>query len=361
MNSHSLSTNGLEKHFIKDDVDFSKLKLQPKKEEYLLHEEILSNLLDKISPVDYRELAEVSDIEKLKNNHYQIITIEHVLKLAKQNNWGICKNQVFIYLYNGAFWSLFEIEELKPFLGKVAEKMSLDKFKARDHRFRDSLLKQFFALANLPNPKPKKEVVFINLKNGTFEITPSETRLREFDRNDFITYQLPFEYDPAAKAPLFEAYLNKVLPDKERQNILAEYLGYVFVRNGTIKEEKVLFLYGTGANGKSVFHEIVKALLGNENTSQYSLQDLTNDTGYYRAMIANKLVNYASEISGKLQSATFKQLASCETISARLPYGNPMQISDYARLIFNVNELPKDTEQTEAFFRRFLIMPFDVT
>src|SRR5690606_3385386 len=97
------------------------------------------------------------------------------------------------------------------------------------------------------------------------------------------------------------------------------------------------------------------------NTSQYSLQDLTNDNGYYRAMIANKLVNYASEISGKLEAATFKQLASGETVTARLPYGNPMQISDYARLIFNVNDLPRDVEQTDAFFRRFLIVPFDVT
>lgn len=143
--------------------------------------------------------------------------------------------------------------------------------------------------------------------------------------------------------------------------VLAEYLGYVFIKNGTIKEEKVLFLYGTGANGKSVFQEAVKALLGAENISQYSLQDLTNESGYYRAMIANKRVNYASEISGKLEAATFKQLASGETVSARLPYGNPMQISDYARLIFNVNDLPRDVEQTDAFFRRFLIVPFEVT
>lgn len=37
-----------------------------------------------------------------------------------------------------------------------------------------------------------------------------------------------------------------------------------------------------------------------------------------------------------------------------------MQIEQYAKLMFNCNELPKDTEQTHAFFRRFLIVPFDV-
>jgi len=152
-----------------------------------------------------------------------------------------------------------------------------------------------------------------------------------------------------------------VLTDPESRKVLAEYMGYIFLKNDKIKEEKVLFLYGSGANGKSVFHEIINALLGIQNTSQYSLRELTNESGYYRAMIGQKLVNYAPEIDGKLQCAAFKQLASCEPISARLPFGQPMQISNYAKLIFNANELPKDIEQTNAFFRRFLIIPFNVT
>ena len=58
---------------------------------------------------------------------------------------------------------------------------------------------------------------------------------------------------------------------------------------------------------------------------------------------------------------TFKQLVSNEPIQARLPYGEPFMIEDYAKLIFNCNELPKDTEHTNAYFRRFLIIGFDVT
>jgi putative DNA primase/helicase len=78
-------------------------------------------------------------------------------------------------------------------------------------------------------------------------------------------------------------------------------------------------------------------------------------------MLANKLVNYASEINGNLEASLFKQLVSGEPVEARLPYGNPMIISRYARLIFNSNVLPHDVEHTNAFFRRFLIIPFDVT
>ena len=78
-------------------------------------------------------------------------------------------------------------------------------------------------------------------------------------------------------------------------------------------------------------------------------------------MIANKLVNYASEINGKMETSVFKQMVSGEPIPARLPYGKPMELKQYAKLIFNCNELPKDVEHTNAYFRRFLIIPFDVT
>ena len=100
--------------------------------------------------------------------------------------------------------------------------------------------------------------------------------------------------------------------------------GYIFVKTSVLKLEKMLVLFGTGANGKSVFYDILNALLGAENFSSYSLQNLTNDNGYYRAKIGNKLVNYSSEMSSKMENEYFKQLSSGEKTSARLPYGAPI-------------------------------------
>lgn len=326
-----------------------------------VHAEILKQLISKITPVDFRKLAELGETEKLRYNHFKIIVIEHILELARQNNWGLCRNHDFIYLFNGEYWSFVEEEELTTFLGEAAEAMGIGKFIAKDCNFREHLYKQFIALAKLPKPEQQKDTVLINLKNGTFEITPNGVKLHDFNRADFMTYQLPFDYNPEAGASLFEQYLDKVLPDKALQHILAEYLGYVFIRSNTLKLEKTLLLYGTGANGKSVFYEIVRALLGEQNTSEYSLQNLTDDRGYHRAMLINKLVNYASEINGRLEASIFKQLVSGEPVEARLPYGKPFTLTHYAKLIFNCNELPKDVEQTEAYFRRFLIIPFNVT
>ena len=91
------------------------------------------------------------------------------------------------------------------------------------------------------------------------------------------------------------------------------------------------------------------------------MQSLTDKTGYYRAKIANKLVNYASEINGEMEVSMFKRLSSGESLEARLPYGEPLLLTQYAKLIFNCNELPRDVEHTNAYFRRFLIIPFNVT
>jgi putative DNA primase/helicase len=329
------------------------------------HAKKLREKLDKEEPGSDRALDITKKLDKLKlsHKHYLILSIENAVLVAEKNRWGLCKKHDFIYLYNGAFWEEIDKEIFQKFLGEAAEKMGVHKFSSRFYIFREQLFKQFLATAYLPTPESTKGKVLINLQNGTFEISPQGMKLRPFDRSDFLTYQLPFEYDPQAKAPLFEAYLNKVLPDPERQRVLAEYLGFVFIKHGSsaLKEEKALILYGTGANGKSVFFEVVNALLGSDNVSSYSLQSLTNQNGYFRAKLANKLVNYASEINGNLEASIFKQLVSGEPVEARLPYGEPFILKQYAKLIFNCNELPKDVEHTNAYFRRFLIIPFDVT
>lgn len=303
------------------------------------------------------------ELDRCKPNqkHFVVLSVKNVIEVAESNRWGLCKNHDFIYLYNGAYWSEIDKEAFQKFLGDAAARMNVDRFDAWHFAFREKLFKQFLSFAYLPAPEPPEDAVFINLQNGTFEISKQGTQIRPFNRSDFLTYQLPFEYAPEATAPLFQKFLDRVLPDPQKQAVLAEYLGYIFLQPSTLKLEKALLLYGTGANGKSVIFEIMYALLGKENISSIPLEQLTDVNGYYRATIANKLLNYASEINGKLDTAIFKQLVSGEPTSARLPYGNPFTITKYAKLAFNCNELPREVEHTNAYFRRFLILHFDVT
>jgi putative DNA primase/helicase len=323
----------------------------------LEHGEVLQEILDNLLPINFRTETGLADGDNIPQKHFRILTVQKVLETAQTLNCGLCRNQDFIYGFNGAFWQLVDRNELETFLGEAGQKLGVDKITARDYEFKAKLFKQFMADAYLPKPKTIDDKVLINLQNGTYEITKDEMRLRGFSRADFLTYQLSFSYDETATYPKWQAFLDKVLPDASRQYLLAEYAAYVFARH--LKLEKTLILYGTGANGKSVVFEVFNALLGKENVSNYSLEALGDN--YYRAMIGNKLLNYSSEISNRLQAEKFKQLTSGEPVEARLPYGQPMILTNYARLAFNCNELPKDVEHTKAFFRRFLIIPFDVT
>jgi len=320
------------------------------------HTDVLQGILDALPQIDFREEAELDEDENLSQKHITVITVSVVLHVAWEVGYGLCQYHGAAYAYNGAFWKQIGRDTLSGFLGEAARRLSVDWITSRFHLFRDQLYKQFLAVANLPKPDASEGLCLINLRNGTYEITPTGAHLREFRREDFLTYQLPFDYDPKAIAPLWQKFLNRVLAEESRQKVLGEYVGYVFT---PLKLEMILILYGLGANGKSVVFDVINALFGRENVTNYSLQSLCRD--YYRAKLENKLLNYSSEISTRLEADVFKKLASGEPVEARLPYGQPFIMSRYARLAFNCNELPRDVEHTEAFFRRFLLLPFDVT
>ena len=341
---------------LQDDAKKLKRAFEPP-----VHSDILKLLLQELEPVNFNKYCGLPDEIPLTQKHYIVACIENILDTATRNNWALCKKNHSIFIYNGAFWKLLDREELQTFIGQAAELMGINEFDAKHYAFRDKLFKQFMSYAHLPTPQPPDETVFINLANGTFVISPEIQLLRPPQAADFLTHQLSFNYDPNATSPQFQKYLNYVLPNYKMQQILAEFIGYIFIKPSRLKLEKILMLYGPGANGKSVFFDIINALLGNENISNYSLENLTDSSGYYRAMIANKLLNYTSEMGGKLDTTKFKQLASGEPIDARLPYCPPHIISNYGRLLFNVNTLPKEIEQTAAYFRRLLIIAFNVT
>lgn len=327
----------------------------------LPHHEVFNEILRRLGPISFEERIDLRLGEKLRNQHFVIATIEEVLRKAKEHNCSIGVSNSQVYAFNGAFWKPLGKIETEKFLGVSAEKLGVDQYDAKYHKFRTDLFKQLASSAHFLKSAVANDEVKINLLNGTFVITPQGIWLKNFEENDFIKYQLSFNYDREESCPLFQEFLDKVLPDKSQQQILAEYLGYVFIRHKSLKLEKCLVLYGKGANGKSVFFDIINALLGSDNVSSFSLQSLTNVSGYERASLGNKLLNYASELSAHMDSSYFKQLISGEAIEARLPYGNPYMLEDYSKFIFNANELPRDVEQNEAFFRRFIIIKFGIT
>jgi len=201
--------------------------------------------------------------------------------------------------------------------------------------------------------------LFVSISISLYRFTENPG-LTGFDHKDHFYYQLPYGYDESAKAPKFQAFLDQVLPEHDKQRLLQEFVGSVFIRKKQLRLESAMILLGSGANGKSVFREIIFAALGgNENITSYSLKSLTDNSGTTRAGIEGKLLNYVSETSMSADSEYFKQLVSGEPIEAKRLYKDPHIISDYARLMFNSNTLPRNMEPSSAVYRRWLIIPFD--
>lgn len=343
-----------------DQVKRSLAKIQTLPEDNRLisikpHREVLKSLLSEIQNINFREYLSLPEDQDVKQKYIVVGVVKYLLETAKAKQWDLCRIFDYTYIFNGAFWLQLDKEDLKMFLGNCATKMGCADYDARHYEFKDKLLKQFLTDAHLPQPEPDTNKILINLQNGTFEFTGNTWTLRPFDPKDFITYQLGFRYEADAVCPLFDNYLLKVLPDESSRLLLQEFAGYIFTKKNF---EKMLMLTGSGANGKSVFFNVLTSLLGRENTLTYSMGLFSHE--YNRAKLTNVLLNYSSEKGTELNPDILKALVSSEPIQAREPYGKPFTLYNHARFIINANELPRETESTEAYFRRWLIIPFDV-
>lgn len=176
---------------------------------------------EKADDEEKSKIAEKLSKYKLQQKNYIVIAIEKILQLAETLKLDFCLHNNIVYTYNGVYWQSLEDNELERFLGDCAKLLGVPKYDASYFDFRTKMVKQFFSVAYLPKPETKTESVLINLQNGTLEISQYGVNLREHLPKDFLTYVLPFSYDPNATAPIFNNFLNEVL-SVEKQKVISE-------------------------------------------------------------------------------------------------------------------------------------------
>lgn len=385
--------------YIKEETDFNAIPLisnnkvetpisntnkvfQTKMQLAITQEEVLNTLLEEAQLIDFpfevngslvlslrdelenaKDLKSKEDIEKQiqkltpKLPQKYVIIIHKLLELAQENGLGLGLSNDRFFYFNRIYWMQKDYGFLSSFLGEFAQKCGLEE--AQQSKVKADLLKQFQSDAEIPDFNKKSDEVRIPLKNGTVILKNGEVAITGFKMEYYSTYQLPFAYDPQAKAPIWQKFLDKVLPDKALQYILLEFIGYCFVKD--IKLEKMLILFGSGRNGKSVVNEIIHALLGKENVTSFSVTSLCDPKSQTRALLENTLLNYSQEFgSGKFDLDIYKTIVSNQKIEVKKLYQNPYVIENYGRIISNCNTLPRVTENKDAFYRRIMILPFKV-
>jgi putative DNA primase/helicase len=78
------------------------------------------------------------------------------------------------------------------------------------------------------------------------------------------------------------------------------------------------------------------------------------------ARLYGKLANVCPDLPGERLSgsATFKAITGCDRITAEFKYRDSFEFTPFARLLFSANRLPPTNDSSQAFFDRWLVVPF---
>ncbi len=201
-----------------------------------------------------------------------------------------------------------------------------------------------------------KNINIINLQNGLLEWSGENISISPHTPDHKSSIRIPVIYDSNAKCPKIDKFLKEVLP-ADCQDLIDQIMGYLLIPD--IRYEKAFLLTGAGANGKSTLLKLLTALIGKENISNESLQMLTNNR-FRSAELAGKLANLFADLSPEAlkDSSNFKMLVSGDDMSAERKNQPPFTFVNTARGIFSANQLPRVLDNSVAFFRRLLIIPF---
>lgn len=205
----------------------------------------------------------------------------------------------------------------------------------------------------------------LNLSNGTVDLKSGE--LRNHDRSDFISkisaVDLPDE--PGADCPLWETFLYRIFDgDVHLIRFMQRTVGYSLT--GSTDEQCMFYLYGSGANGKSVFLNILAALLGDYCTTvtpetfmarrdSGATPELAKLPGV-RGVIANEVGQ-----GRHLDEALVKQFTGKDYVSARSLYQEPIVFRPEFKLFMAGNYKPNIKGTDDGIWRRIHLIPFAVT
>jgi putative DNA primase/helicase len=183
---------------------------------------------------------------------------------------------------------------------------------------------------------------------------------RDLRPDDLALTQLPVEYDPTAEYDEWSGYVKEWAEDG-RADALQEYVGYC-LHIGALPIHRALLLVGSGANGKGTFLAVVRALLGQENTSSIELQTLSNEKDAV-ADFYGSLANIDDDLSGRKLGAglgMFKKLVGGDRVRARQVYKAGFEYDAVGKHLYAANEVPEVNvpDDDEAFWRRWLLVEF---
>lgn len=197
---------------------------------------------------------------------------------------------------------------------------------------------------------------YIAFKNCIYDIAADECI--DFSPGIYITNQIKFNYNPNAYSEIVDRTLNKLAcHDPQIRALLEEVIGYTFYRRNELR--KAFILTGDKANGKSTYLDMIKTLLGDENTKALDLRELAER--FKTAELFGVLANIGDDIEDEFipNSAMFRRLVSGEWVNAERKGEAPFDFKNYSKFLFSANTIPRMKDRTGAVLDRLIIVPFN--
>jgi putative DNA primase/helicase len=170
---------------------------------------------------------------------------------------------------------------------------------------------------------------------------------------------------PGGACPLWDTFLQRITDDDaELQAFLGRMVGYCLTAD--TREHALFFLYGTGANGKTVFGATVAGILGDYAKTAAIETFIASAAEHHPTDIAGlqgaRLVTASETEDGRRWAeAKVKTLTGGDKVSARFMRQDFFEFQPVFKLMIAGNHKPGLRSVDEAIRRRLHLVPFTVT
>jgi putative DNA primase/helicase len=170
---------------------------------------------------------------------------------------------------------------------------------------------------------------------------------------------------PGGDCPQWLQFLDRVTGgDSELRAFLQRMIGYCLT--GVTRDHALFFLYGTGANGKSVFLSTISELLGDyartaapSSFTASAIEQHPTDLAGLRG--ARFVMAVETEDGARWAESKIKSLTGGDKVTARFMRGDYFEFIPEFKLVIAGNHKPGLRSVDEAIRRRLNLVPFTVT